>query len=146
MKKYIIYINVFISFIFIVSLITLIIISPIISDNLDAYSIMINNPSIETNEELELELYNYLVNLAVKKIIIVVLSAIATLASVVTLIILNLKVFRSVDFAEVIANAESKAQARKAKRVQIKSERAEADKQAKIQELEKQLEELKSNE
>lgn len=145
MKKYIIYINVFISFIFIVSLITLIIISPIISDNLDAYSFMLANNSFES-EVQQMTFYKALMNLAVKKIIIVVLSAIAALASVVTLIILNLKVFRSVDFAEVIANAESKAQARKAKRVQIKSERAEADKQAKIQELEKQLEELKSNE
>lgn len=84
-------------------------------------------------EDWEIFVKNYNITSA---IIFPIFYTLATIADLAAIILIALKDFKSL--ADKLAT-------RKVARQEAKAERAEADKQAKISELEKQLEELKNN-
>lgn len=125
MKKYIL---AFIAMLFSIALFLYLLITRI-SLSISYYNYYFNNPTIEWAE-----MYH---RLAINCTILACFCFVAIVFNLFVIILFAFPVFKPL---------VDKHNARKQKRAEARAERAEADKQAKIEELERQLEELKKDE
>ncbi len=137
MKKYKLIINIILFVVLLSSLIAFALMINPCNIFFDNYSIYRDWVKIESSTGLEQEL-SITLSRFLQTLFAVIFSALSTITSAVFLFMFNLK-------KPLVDKFQAKLAARNQKRAAAKAERAEADRQAKIAELEKQLEELKKD-